>query len=62
MKNQFSRTAIGAPEQWLIEAAASIGLDYTGLIHEVTNQVMSGDGMVGGRWPYWIRTLSVYPV
>ena len=34
---QFTRTAMGAPEQWLIEAAASIGLDYAGLSHEITN-------------------------
>jgi hypothetical protein len=37
MKNQFSRTTIGSPEQWLIEAAASIGLDYSSLAHEVTD-------------------------
>jgi hypothetical protein len=38
MKNQqFTRVTIGAPEQWLIEAAASIGLDYAGLTHEVTD-------------------------
>jgi hypothetical protein len=28
---------ITKPEPWLIEAAASIGLDYAGLTHEVTN-------------------------
>jgi hypothetical protein len=37
MKNQFTRTTIGTPEPWLIEAAASIGLNYAGLIHEVTD-------------------------
>jgi hypothetical protein len=37
MKNQFTRTTIGAPEPWLIEAAASIGLNYAGLIHEITD-------------------------
>jgi len=33
----FTKTIIGKPEKWLIEAAASIGLDFSGLIHEVTN-------------------------
>jgi hypothetical protein len=30
----FVKTVIGKPELWLIEAAASIGLDYSGLTHE----------------------------
>jgi hypothetical protein len=34
---QFIKTAIGKPEQWLIEAAASIGLDFAGLAHELTD-------------------------
>jgi len=34
--NQFTKTTIGKPEKWLIGAAASIGLDYSGLTHEVT--------------------------
>jgi hypothetical protein len=34
--NPFDITKIGKPEQWLIEAAASIGLDFSGLIHEIT--------------------------
>jgi hypothetical protein len=33
----FNITAISRPEPWLIEAAASIGLDFAGLTHEVTN-------------------------
>jgi hypothetical protein len=33
----FIKTVIGVPEPWLIEAAASIGLDLTGLTHETTN-------------------------
>ena len=38
MKNQqFDRTTIGVPEPWLIEAAASIGLDFAGFTHEVTD-------------------------
>jgi hypothetical protein len=28
---------VGKSAQWLIEAAASIGQDYSGLTHEVTN-------------------------
>jgi hypothetical protein len=32
----FSKTVIGKPALWLIEAAASIGLDFTGFFHEVT--------------------------
>jgi hypothetical protein len=35
------KTAIGTPAQWLIEAAASIGLDITGLAHEVTDSFIS---------------------
>jgi hypothetical protein len=35
--NKFEITGIGKPEPWLIAAAASIGLDYAGLTHEVTN-------------------------
>jgi hypothetical protein len=34
---QFTKTVIGTLDPWLIEAAATIGLDLTGLIHEVTN-------------------------
>jgi hypothetical protein len=37
MKNEFNRTTIGAPEPWLIEAAASIGLDFAGFRHETTS-------------------------
>jgi hypothetical protein len=38
MKNQqFDRATIGVPAPWLIEAAASIGLDYAGLVHETTD-------------------------
>jgi hypothetical protein len=35
--NDLVITEIGKPEPWLIEAAASIGLDFAGLTHEVTN-------------------------
>jgi hypothetical protein len=35
--NQFSKTIIGKPEQWLIKAAASIGLDLAGFRHEITD-------------------------
>ena len=38
---RFKRTTIGKPEQWLIEAAASIGLDYSQLTHEITNHFQS---------------------
>jgi hypothetical protein len=38
MKNQqVTRATIGEPEQWLIEAAASIGLDFAGFRHETTS-------------------------
>jgi hypothetical protein len=33
----FVKTEIGKPEPWLVEAAVSIGLDYSGLTHEITN-------------------------
>jgi len=32
----FNKTVIDRPKTWLIEAASSIGLDYSGLSHEVT--------------------------
>jgi hypothetical protein len=34
---KFTVTKIGSPEPWLVGAAASVGLDYAGLTHEVTN-------------------------
>ena len=37
--NQFIKTTIGKPEKWLIEAAASVGLDYSKLSHETTNEL-----------------------
>jgi hypothetical protein len=35
--SRFTKTIIGKPKQWLIEAAATIGLDISGLTHEITN-------------------------
>ena len=35
--SHFTKTTIGKPARWLIEAAASTGLDFTGLTHEITN-------------------------
>jgi hypothetical protein len=37
----FVVTEIGRPEKWLIEAAAAIGLDFSGFVHETTNELMS---------------------
>ena len=37
----FEVTKIGKPEQWLINAAADIGLDISGLTHEVTNSFIT---------------------
>jgi hypothetical protein len=34
----FVKTEIGKPKQWLIEAGAAIGLNFSGFIHETTNQ------------------------
>ena len=39
--NHFTKTAIGKPEQWLIEAAASIELDFSELTHEITSHFRS---------------------
>ena len=39
--NQFSKTVIGKPEEWLMEAAAETGLDYSGLCHEITNETIN---------------------
>ena len=35
--NSFQKEIIGKPEKWLIEAAASISLNFTELSHEVTS-------------------------
>ena len=40
MKN-FEVTKISEPEQWLIDAAADIGLDISGFTHEVTNSFIT---------------------
>jgi len=37
--NHFTKTTIGKPAQWLIEAAASIGLDFSELTHETTSEL-----------------------
>ena len=37
----FQRTLIGKPGQWLIEAAAEIGLDFSELVHEVTSEFVT---------------------
>jgi hypothetical protein len=34
----FVKTEIGKPGQWLIEAGNAIGLDFSGFVHETTNQ------------------------
>jgi hypothetical protein len=37
--NPFVVTEISYPEKWLIEAAAAIGLDFSGFTHETTNEL-----------------------
>ena len=37
--SHFTKTIIGKPEQWLIDAAANAGLDYSKLSHETTNEL-----------------------
>ena len=37
----FLKKTIGTPEKWLIEAAASIGLDFTRLTYEITNEFIN---------------------
>jgi len=39
MAESFKVKPIGKPSQWLIEAASSITLDYSGLTHEITNEM-----------------------
>ena len=39
--NPFEKTVIGKPEQWLVEAAAEIGLNFAGLTHEVTDNFVT---------------------
>jgi len=38
-KNGFVKTAISKPEKWLLNAAFSIGLDYSILTHEITTDL-----------------------
>jgi len=38
--NIFDKIVISKPQKWLVEAASSIGLDYSGLSHEVTTNFM----------------------
>jgi hypothetical protein len=39
--NPFDITKIGNPEQWLVEAGAAIGLDLSGLTHEITSYFLN---------------------
>ena len=39
--NSFEKTLIGKPELWLIKAGTGIGLDFSKLTHEVTNEFMN---------------------
>ena len=39
--NDLSVSIIGKPEKWLIEAAETMGLDISGLTHEITNYFVS---------------------
>jgi hypothetical protein len=39
--SRFSITEIGKPEMWLIEAATAIGLDFSGLVHEISNEFIN---------------------
>ena len=41
MGKKIEITEIGRPETWLIEAAAEIGLDLSGLTHQVTNSFIA---------------------
>jgi hypothetical protein len=34
--NPFSVKKIGKPEQWLIEAGAAVGFNFSGFVHEIT--------------------------
>jgi hypothetical protein len=39
--NQLNKTIIGKPQAWLIKAASGIGLDYSELYHEKTNDFVN---------------------
>jgi hypothetical protein len=39
--SRFEKTTVGKPEPWLIAAAASVGLNLAGLVHEVTNHFVN---------------------
>ena len=41
MLSHFTRISISKPEQWLIETAASIGLDFSKFTHETSNELVS---------------------
>jgi len=37
----FEKAVVGKPEQWLVEAAKTAGLDISGLAHEITNNFVN---------------------
>ena len=39
--SDLTKTEIFKPEKWLVEAAAEIGLDYSILSHEITNELVN---------------------
>ena len=39
--NIFNKIVVTKPQEWLIEAASSIGLDYSELTHEVTDDFVT---------------------
>jgi len=41
MVNSFEQTLIGKPEQWLIETGAIIQIDFSKLVHEITNEFIN---------------------
>jgi hypothetical protein len=65
--NQFDKTQMGRPEKWLIDAAAAIGLDFSGFVHETTNQfrdhVMNrhGDPAIHGAATVISKDFSLIP-
>ena len=36
----FNKNTVGKPENWLIEAGAVIGFDFSGYVHETTNELI----------------------
>jgi hypothetical protein len=56
----FQVIILGKPEAWLLEAAASIGLDFSPFTHEVTNHFKNHVKKRHGRGTLAIQEYPIY--